>query len=157
MIWAFATFMLASLIAVASPGPAFIAISHIAMNRSKPEALAFGLGLATIATFWCSMALYGLTAIFDYIPWLYTALKLAGGIYLIYLAVVIWRGATKPINTTTQIRANGFRAFTSGCAVNLTNPKSVLFAGSVLLAIFPMGLTGVQKILSSAITFHHRD
>ncbi len=147
MIWTFATFALAALLAVASPGPAFIAISHTALNRSRAEALAFALGLACIAAFWCALALFGLTAIFVLVPWLYGTMKLAGGAYLIWLAVKIWRGASAPLPATAAKPRHGARAFFSGCAVNLTNPKGVLFAGTILLAIFPADITLPQKLL----------
>ncbi len=147
MIWAFATFTLASLLAVASPGPAFIAISHTALNRSRAEAMAFAIGLACIAAFWCALALFGLTAIFALVPWLYGAMKLAGGAYLVWLAVKIWRGAAAPLPASTAKPRHGIWAFFSGCAVNLTNPKGVLFAGTILLAIFPADMMLMQKLL----------
>ncbi|MCP5086056.1 MAG: LysE family transporter [Rhodobacteraceae bacterium] len=147
MTWAFAIFMLASLVAVISPGPAFLALSHAAVNRPRTEALLFGLGLATIAVFWCALALFGLTAIFVYVPWLYTVLKLAGGCYLLYLAIHLWRGAREDLPVTHVAPQRGYRAFFSACIINLTNPKAVLFAGSVLLAIFPADITILHKIL----------
>ncbi|MBV1864783.1 MAG: LysE family transporter [Rhodobacteraceae bacterium] len=151
MGWALATFMLASLVAVASPGPAFIAISHAALNRSKHEAFVLGLGLASIATFWCALALFGLSAVFFYLPWLYSAMKLAGGAYLIFLAFKIWRGATNQLSETPNQPKHGMRAFISGCTINLTNPKAVLFAGAVLMAIFPSDMTLAQKLLILSI------
>ncbi len=151
MVWAFATFILASLLAVASPGPAFIAISHTALNRSKREAMAFAFGLAVTATLWGGLALFGLTAIFAVVPWLYGTMKLLGGTYLIYLAFKIWRGATASLPAGTTKPRHGLFAFFSGCAVNLTNPKSVLFAGAIMLTIFPADMTFPLKLLVLAV------
>ena len=151
MVWAFATFILASLLAVASPGPAFIAISHIALNRSKHEAMAFAFGLAVTATLWCGLALFGLTAIFAIVPWLYGTMKLLGGAYLIWLAVKIWRGAKAPLPTSAPKPRHGLLAFFSGCAVNMTNPKSVLFAGAIMLTIFPADMSLQLKLLVLAV------
>lgn len=145
--------MLTNLVALASPGPAFIALSHSAINETRTEVLAFGLGLALTATLWCGLALYGLTAFFKFVPWLYTAMKLAGGVYLIYLATKIWRGATARLPETGNTPKHGAKAFLSGCAINLTNPKAVLFASSILLAIFPMNITWPQKILIMSTMF----
>lgn len=151
MLWAYATFALASLLAVASPGPAFIAISHTTLNRPRSEALAFGLGLALTATFWTALALFGLTAIFALVPWLYGSIKLAGGLYLIWLALKLWRGADAPIADPQTKSRHGAMAFVSGVAINLTNPKSVLFAGTIVLAIFPAEMTLGQKLLILAV------
>ena len=153
MVWAFATFVLANLVALASPGPAFFAISYKAVNDTRRQALSFGLGLAFVATFWCALALFGLTTVFDYVPWLYGALKVAGGLYLLYLAFKIWSGAATPLAESPQSGQKGGWAFLSGCLINATNPKSALFAGSVLLAIFPMDLTGGQQVLILSAMF----
>ena len=39
-----------------------------------------------MAALWTLMALFGLAAIFSIIPWAYAAAKIAGALYLIYLA-----------------------------------------------------------------------
>jgi len=153
MIWLFATFILANLIALASPGPAFVALSNNALNNSKREAFIFGLGLATIATFWCFLGFFGLTTVFTYVPWLYTALKFAGGIYLIYLAIKTWRGASLPLKFVKTAANKGAHSFFAGCAINIANPKAALFAGFVLLAVFPVDMAIGYKLLAMAIMF----
>lgn len=153
MLWAFVTFISALAIALASPGPAFIAISHTALNHSKRDAFMFGIGLASIATLWCGIGFFGLALIFKLVPLLYTTLKIAGGFYLIYLAIKIWRGATLPLSTANTAPKKGSRFYLAGCMINITNPKSALFAGSVLLAIFPIDMAIGYKLLAMAIMF----
>lgn len=151
MGWALATFVAACLVALASPGPAFIAQSQTALSQGRRPAIAMGVGLATIASFWCGLALFGLTTLFDYVPWLYSAMKIIGGLYLIWIAQSIWRTARAPLRAARSV--SGRSAFFTGCLINLTNPKSVLFAGSILLAIFPMDLTLTDKAVIIATIF----
>lgn len=153
MAFAFVTFIAVSLAALASPGPAFLAMVHQTQNRSRRGCILFALGLASIATFWCGLAFFGLTAVFDIVPWLHSALKLAGGVYLVYLAVNTWRRATSALTDRTPELPTDKYAFFQGCAINLANPKSVLFAASVLLTIFPPDLSLFYKVAVLATLF----
>jgi len=72
-------------------------------------------------------------------------MKTAGALYLIYLAWGMWRGAATPLDTTRTSTSS--RAFRAGLIVNLSNPKSVLFAGAVIVVIFPSGLTLTDSLL----------
>lgn len=153
MLFAFVSFVAVSLAALASPGPAFLAMVHQTQNRSRRGCILFALGLASIATFWCALALFGLTAVFDIVPWLHSALKMAGGAYLVYLAVKTWRGASTPLKGRTPDLPSDKYAFVQGCVINLANPKSVLFAASVLLTIFPPEMSLIYKASVLATLF----
>ncbi|MBB3993822.1 threonine/homoserine/homoserine lactone efflux protein [Sulfitobacter undariae] len=132
-------FNLTLLAAMASPGPAFLLVLRNSMADGRRAGILTGLGLSVIATVWTSAALLGLAALFDLLPWLYGAMKLGGAIYLLYLAWSMWRGASQPLETGTN--PSHKRAFRSGVIVNISNPKSVLFAGAVIVVIFPSGLS----------------
>ena len=59
----------------------------------SPRRWAWASAACSLAASRCS-ALYTLLAT---VEWLYVGLKVAGGLYLIYLASKIWRGAAKPL------------------------------------------------------------
>lgn len=128
----------AQLVALASPGPALISMIQKAIADGRPLALRFGAGLALGATSWALAALLGLAVVIQSLPRLMIALQIAGGLYLVYLAWKIWRGADDGVDETTPARKGGFFA---GMAVNLTNPKPLLFLTAVFLSIFPAALT----------------
>ena len=69
--------------------------------------------------------------------------KIVGGLYLSYLAYGIWKAAPQPV-PEAEIPA-GY-AFRSGLLVNLSNPKSVLFAAAVLVAIFSPDMDVAHKL-----------
>ena len=109
--------------------------------------IATGAGLALVAALWTIAALLGLDLVFRLFPWAYSLVKIIGAGYLIWLAVSAWRHATDPLTRAPVTRQ---KAFLSGVLVNLTNPKSVLFAGAVLVVIFPPDLMLGTKLLIAA-------
>lgn len=147
-IIAFNTTLLASL---ASPGPAFVMCTRVSLVQGRMAGITTGAGLALMASIWTGAALMGLAALFAVIPWLYGALKIGGALYLIYLAIGMWRGADEPLNTDGP--KSSHRAFRAGVLVNLANPKSVLFSGAVLAVIFPAGLGITESLFIVANQF----
>jgi len=132
------------LAAMASPGPALLFALRQTVRGGFWTGVATGAGLGLMAAAWTGAALLGLAALFALVPWLYLAMKLAGAAYLLWIAYHIWRDASKPVADSAQ---PGRRAFVGGLLVNLANPKSVLFAASVLVVIFPPDLSVAQKAL----------
>ena len=90
------------------------------------------------------MALLGLVVIFELFPMLYIGAKILGGAYLMYLAYRMWRYASAPINTRIPAVKH---AFGQGFLVNLLNPKSLLFAAAVLVAVFPAGISVIHTVV----------
>lgn len=133
------------LAALASPGPAMLVALRTSIIEGRRAGILLGMGLGTAAATWTLLALLGLNAIFTVFPLAYMALKIVGAGYLIYLAVQIWRDARSPLDTNTApVRR---RQFLRGMLVNMSNPKSMLFAASVLVVIFPRDLAWAEIAL----------
>ncbi len=137
-------FNLTLLAALAAPGPALLFALRQAISGGFWVGMATGAGLALMAACWTAAALLGLEAVFALFPWAFVLIKTTGAIYLIWVAIGLWRDAAKPLNDTAT---PGKKAFLGGLLVNLANPKSVLFAASVLVVIFPAGLSLAEKAL----------
>ena len=138
-------FNLTLLAAMATPGPALIFAMKQAATGGFRTGLITGLGLGLIAAAWTGAALWGLDTVFRVFPAAFITLKTLGALYLLWLAWQIWRTAYVPPTAAARSNAN---AFWGGVLINLSNPKSVLFAGSVLVVVFPAGLEMGDKILS---------
>lgn len=150
MDWAhLVAFNLTLLAALVSPGPAMLVALRATLTGGRRTGIVTGLGLACMASAWLALALLGLDAVFTLFPWAYTLLKIAGAAYLIWIAVKMWRTASVALDDTAP-RASGQQAFITGALTNLANPKSVLFAASVLVVIFPPTLTLLEKGLLAA-------
>ncbi len=135
-------FNLTLLAAMAAPGPALLFALRQSITGGFRTGLATGLGLALVAAGWTGAALLGLEAAFRLFPWAYVILKLLGAAYLMWIAWGLWKTAHAPLPDSAT---PGARAFLGGVLINLANPKSVLFAASVLVVIFPAGLGLPQK------------
>lgn len=127
----------AQAVALATPGPALISITQKSIAQGRGPALRFGLGLGFGATSWVLASMLGLGLVLHRFPALLTGMTLAGGLYLIYTAWQIWRGADAPL-AETSATANGFWA---GYLLNVSNPKPILFFTSLFLSVFPEPFT----------------
>lgn len=135
-------FNIALLAAIASPGPALLMAIRTALVKGRAAGIRLGIGLAAMAALWTLAALLGLESLFRLFPWAYAAIKIAGACYLLYIAWLTWRSAKSPLELNTR---SAKRDMIDGFLLNLSNPKSVLFAAAVLIVIFPPGLTAAEK------------
>ena len=130
----------ALLLGAMSPGPSFVLVSRIAVVSSRRAGLAAAVGMGVGGAVFAGLALLGLTALLLRVEWLYLLLKLAGGLYLVYLGIRIWRGARQPLTTTTEApsaTASPLRAFLLALATQLSNPKTAVVYGSIFAALLP--------------------
>ncbi|MEM9576152.1 MAG: LysE family translocator [Pseudomonadota bacterium] len=137
-------FNLVLMAAIASPGAALLYFIKTCVSAGRKAGIATGVGLGLAASLWTLAALLGLEGLFALFPWAYTLLKIAGALYLIWIAVQTWRAARTPVSASA--RGSG-HAFWSGVLVNAGNPKSMLFAAAVIVVVFPQGLSGPEIAL----------
>lgn len=133
------------LLAVISPGPSFLITARTAVARSRGEGIkvAFGLGAGTVV--WSTAALLGLNVLFHAVPVLFVAMKVAGALFLIYVAVMIFRHAAEPLKVEGDGGPTG-NSFLKGFLTQISNPKVAVFLGSVLLAMLPDHLPGWMTV-----------
>lgn len=143
-------FNVALLVAIASPGPALLMALRTTLNGGRRAGIAVGAGLGLMAATWTLMALLGLGVVFELFPAVYVAARIAGAGYLLYLAYRIWRDASAPVEARGEPARNAFR---QGFLINLLNPKSVLFAAAVLVAVFPAGIGAAESLVIVANHF----
>jgi threonine/homoserine/homoserine lactone efflux protein len=124
-------------IGAASPGPSFVMVVRTAVAKSRGDGLAAALGMGVGGVIFCTLALFGMRAVFAQAEWLYIAFKLAGGCYLIYLAARIWRSADQPLTQDgiAIVEGRRFRSFLLGLGTQLSNPKTLVFYGSVFVLL----------------------
>lgn len=131
-------FNIALFAAIASPGPALLIAVQTTLSSGRKAGIVIGCGLGLVAATWTLLALLGLEAVFQIFPRAFSAAKLIGAIYLIYVAWHMWRGAHDKIQAKEQPARHVFR---QGAMINVLNPKAVLFAAAVLVVIFPSNMT----------------
>ncbi len=130
----------ALLAGVISPGPSFVFVAQTAVAVSRRNGVAAALGMGLGAASFAALVLFGLHAVLASVPWLYAALKIAGGAYLVYLALRIWRGAADPLVLADDAQGQQCswrRSFMLGLGTMLSNPKAVVQYGSIFAALLP--------------------
>ncbi len=129
----------ALLLGAISPGPSFVFVVRTAVAQSRREGLAAALGMGVGAMLYGALAVLGLRTLMQDGGLLFTALKFAGGLYLLYLAWKIWRHAADPIavETSGAGTANLGKAFVLGLLTQFSNPKIVAVFGAVFAALLP--------------------
>ncbi len=146
----------ALLIGVVSPGPSFVLVARTSIALSRRDGLAAAVGMGLGGVIFGTLALAGLAAILTRVEWLYFGLKLFGGLYLLYLAVAIWRGAKDPVivpKTAAGGAASPGRSFVLALATQLSNPKAAIVYGSVFAALLPPEMPGWAYVTLPPLIF----
>lgn len=131
----------ALLIGAISPGPSFVLVSRIAITQSRMHGLAAAVGMGAGGTLFAALALLGLAMLLNQVEGLYGILKLVGGIYLAWLGIRIWRGASEPLASTGMAVPQGrslLRVFAFALVTQLSNPKTAVVYGSIFAAMLPV-------------------
>lgn len=141
--------LLATFIAVASPGPATLAIAGTSMKYGRKYGLILAAGVTTGSISWAILAALGLGSIMMANAWAFSALRYIGACYLLFLAYKSARSAfTKSDTANTQINIKSAKsAYFKGLALHLTNPKPILFFGS----LFAIGVPQQSSVFALAI------
>lgn len=112
-----------------SPGPNVLAVIGTSMSVGRREGKALALGIAFGSFLWATATWLGITAMLAaYAPAL-TAIQIAGGAYLLWLAYKSFRSAmstTHELVTRVEHAPSAGALFWRGLAVQMTNPKAAL-------------------------------
>ena len=146
----------ALLIGVVTPGPSFVLVARSAMVASRIDALLTALGMGVGAVIFAVIVLFGLQAALVSVPWLYLTLKIAGGFYLLYMAVRIWRSAGEPIvipDSTKAIHTSAKRSFLLGLFTQMSNPKTAIVYGGIFAALLPQNMPTTAYVVLPFLIF----
>ena len=135
----------ASLIAMASPGPATLAIAATSMSHGRKYGMALAYGVTTGSFLWSLAAALGMGAVMAANVWLFEVMRYFGAGYLLFLALKSARSALTPTKTTQAVievqDSSLGKSYLKGLAIHLTNPKAILFIGSIYALGLPADAT----------------
>lgn len=133
--------LLAALVATASPGPATLAIAGTSMASGRKYGLALAAGVTTGSLTWSIGAALGLSAVMLANAWVFEAMRYAGACYLLFLAFKSARAAFRRSTPQAEgvILPSLRAAWRRGLLLHLTNPKAILFFGSLYAVGVPAG------------------
>ncbi|GBR00431.1 threonine export protein RhtC [Gluconacetobacter liquefaciens] len=128
------------LVAMIVPGLDFLLVTRLAMMKGRMAALRATLGIATGIAAWGLAGFFGIRTLFIASPWLYTLLKVGGGLYLFIQGARLFAGSWKKAPADDQPANPALattRAFRMGLLTNLANPKAPIFVSSLFAAVLP--------------------
>lgn len=121
------TFFAASVLLALSPGPDNVfVLLHSAVHGRKAGLLVV-LGLCSGLLFHTAAVALGLAAVFAASTAAFTALKLLGAGYLLYLAWGAWHAPVGIADTATESAMTPLQTYLRGVMMNITNPKVAIF------------------------------
>lgn len=158
----FLGFLTAAVLITLSPGPDNMMVLGAGIAKGRARGIAFGLGCAFGCLTHTLLAVVGVSALIAASPAAFTALKIAGGLYLIWMGIgaLRSRGSAQVADRLPDESAR--RLFFKGLLANAINPKVVLFFLSFLPqfvvasrgdANWQIALLGLVFTLQAAVLF----
>lgn len=141
------SFLIVSMLAAFSPGPAIILTVTNSINFGSHKALWTVLGNSIGLLFVSTFIMLGLGIVLKTSATIFFVFKLIGALYLIYLGIKYLNKkqanfiiSSKP---TTTPSPNNLQLFLQGLLIAVTNPKAIIF----FLGFFPQFINKKQDLL----------
>jgi len=145
-------FVVASLVLIATPGQDMMIVMSRSIAQGPLAGIATAAGVSVGLVGHTVLATLGLGALLRTSEWLFTALKLVGAAYLLYLGLTMIFAKHEALVLGTAPKRTVLRLFVDGAVSNLSNPKIAIFyfaflpqfvapgAAHPTLTIFALGL-----------------
>jgi threonine/homoserine/homoserine lactone efflux protein len=146
-------FAAAYLAALVLPGPGVTALIARVLGRGLHGAWAYIAGFVVGALIWFTIAATGLAVLATTFAALFVAVRYAGAAYLLYLAWKLWTAPARAQTDPEVSPEHRGRLFLTGVAINLGNPKVIIFFLALLptvvdlRALTPLGFAELAAII----------
>ena len=147
------TFFIAALLLSLAPGPDNVFVLTQSALYGRVSGLLVTLGLCTGLLVHTAAVALGIAVIFQTSPIAFTALKIVGAGYLLYLAWLAWRAAPASLSEVSSTTRSFGALYRRGIYMNISNPKVSIF----FLAFLPQfaspehGSVAVQMMILGAV------
>ncbi|MCV0416153.1 MAG: LysE family translocator [Brevundimonas sp.] len=129
----YSTFLGVMAVMAITPGPANLFAVATGMEKGRASALVGVVGMNAATLVWFAAAALGLGALVKAFPQAFRLIAVAGALYVAWLGLKALRGAFRTAADPQSIFVRrGRSAFVDGFAVQIANPKAVLFFTAVL-------------------------
>jgi len=146
-------YVAASAIVLVVPGPTILTVISysVAQGRRATPAVVPGVALGDSTAL--TVSLLGLGAVLAASATAFTAVKLAGGLYLLYLGIRMLRAGVTSSEVALQIAPDSRRKmFLNTYVVTALNPKSIIFFVAFLPQFVNRGADVTQQLWLLAVT-----
>jgi threonine/homoserine/homoserine lactone efflux protein len=147
----FSLFLVAAVLVTLSPGPDNMMVLGMGISRGRAQGMAFGLGCAMGCLSHTVLAAIGVSALIAASAVAFTALKVCGGLYLVWLGLGAIRSRGGARARAVAGEPESLRSlFFKGVLANAINPKVVLFFLS-FLPQFVVAANGNANLQTAAL------
>ncbi|NIF73401.1 MULTISPECIES: LysE family translocator [unclassified Burkholderia] len=145
-------FALALMVAAGSPGPGIAALVARVMSNGFRDVLPFLAAMWIGEILWMSFAVAGLAALAKTFATAFLLLKIAGIVYLLFLAVKMWLAPAAVDDGQLPSGQSPLRMFAAGLTVSLGNPKIMVFYVALLPTLIDLSRVGPLAWAELALT-----
>jgi threonine/homoserine/homoserine lactone efflux protein len=128
-------FLFGMIILAATPGPGVLASMSKAIAEGFAASLVLIGGLVVGDVIFLLAAFLGLSALAQAMGEMFLAIRIIGGLYLMYLGIKAYGSERVRVKKETGRKTGRFQTFMAGLLVTMGNPKPILFYASVLPTI----------------------
>ena len=139
-------FLAAALLVAATPGPGLFYVAARALAGGRRAGLASSIGLALGGLVHVAAGAIGVSALVMASAQAFTALKVVGAVYLVWLGVKAWREA-RVLGTIELSTTHRHRALRDGIIVEALNPKTAAF----FLAFIPQFVDPARPVAAQFV------
>lgn len=153
-------FLLSSFLLWITPGTDTMYVLTRSVSQGRQAGVISVLGINSGVLIHTLFAAFGLSAILATSAWAFTAIKLAGAAYLIYLGLQAWVKQSPQLSNPDIGSMAGWQIYRQGVVTNVLNPKVALFFLSFLpqfvnpkaeLGAWPFLVLGVLFVIGSTV------
>jgi threonine/homoserine/homoserine lactone efflux protein len=130
-----------------TPGPGVFAGVARALASGLGPAVAFATGMVVGDIVLLLLVVFGLAAVAETMGELFLFVKIAGGAYLVWLGVKLWRAEPIPAGAGVETERGFWRNSLGGFALTLGNPKAILFYAAFLPSFLDLAGLDASGIL----------
>jgi len=142
-------FSVATFVLSLSPGPDNIFVLIQSISNGKKQGLAVVAGLMSGCLVHTTLLAFGVSAVIKNNPTIFTGIKVFGAAYLLYLAIMVYKGGDAiAIEGGAKNKKSLGALYKQGFIMNVLNPKVIIF----FLAFFPGFL--FSDSLSTVLQFY---
>src|SRR5690606_19701852 len=126
------SFFITSFVLTISPGPDIMYVLSTSITKGKRFGIAAAIGLSSGLLFHTTLLAFGVSTLIVASPWLYTAIKVFGTLYLLRIIYLLYSSPITPItmedsNNSSLQNSTVFQQVQQGLIMNVLNPKIMLF------------------------------
>ena len=120
-------FVTASTLLALAPGPDILFVLTQSMSKGSRSGIVIALGLCSGLIFHTTAVALGVAVIFQTSALAFSLLKFVGAAYLLYLAFMAFKDASKSKLESSKSRLSLVSLYKRGILMNITNPKVSIF------------------------------